>query len=114
VTVKHYLALDLKDDPALIEEYKKHHAPGGVWSEIIDSITQAGIENMEIFLVGNRLFMIMEVADDYCGQAKAEADIANPKVQEWETLMDTFQQSLPWAQAGQKWVPMEQIFSLKD
>jgi L-rhamnose mutarotase len=104
----------LKDNPALIAEYKKYHAPGGVWPEILASIKKARIENMEIFLVGNRLFMIMDVFDDFCPEAKAAADLGDPKVQQWETLMDTFQQALPWAKPDQKWLPMEQIFSLKE
>lgn len=112
--IKHYFALDLKNEPALIEEYKRYHQPGGVWPEIIDSIKQSGIENMEIFLLGNRLVMVLEVSESFCPEAKASADLHNPKVQEWESLMDTFQQSLPWAQAGQKWVPMQQIFSLNN
>jgi L-rhamnose mutarotase len=114
VTNRYCFALDLKDEPALIEEYKKYHAPGEVWPEIIESIKQVGIENMEIFLVGNRLFMLMQVSDGFNPQAKAAADALNPKVQEWESLMATFQQSLPWAKPDQKWMPMEQIFSLKD
>lgn len=113
VANRYCFALDLKDDLRLIEEYKKYHAPGAVWSEVLDSIEQAGIEDMEIFLVGNRLFMIMQVSDTFCPQAKDKADSANPKVQEWEALMATFQQSLPWAKPDQKWLPMEQIFSLK-
>ncbi|MDR9408467.1 MAG: L-rhamnose mutarotase [Balneolaceae bacterium] len=105
-------ALDLKNDPELIDEYIKHHE--NVWPEILDSITNAGIINMEIYNVGNRLFMIMETTDDFVPEAKAEADQNNPKVQEWESLMDNYQKRLPFANKNQKWVQMDRIFSLNE
>lgn len=106
----HYLALDLKDDPQLIAEYERHHQ--AVWPEILESIRTAGILDMQIFRTGNRLFMVMEVTNEFDGAAKAAADAANPRVVEWETLMDQFQQRLPWAAPGQKWVPLTRIFQL--
>lgn len=110
--IRHCFSCDLKDEPEIIETYKKHHKPGNVWPEITDSIKAAGIVNMQIYLSGNRLFMIMEVDDSYDPLKKAEQDAANPKVQEWETLMWVFQQALPWAKTGEKWVKMEGIFNL--
>ncbi len=112
-TKRYCLSCDLKDDPKLIEEYKKHHAAGNAWPEITKSIKDAGIVDMQIYLTGNRLFMIMEVDDDtFDPEKKAAMDAENPKVNEWETLMDTFQQRLPWAENDEKWVAMEQIFKL--
>ena len=104
------LALDLKDDPALIAEYCRLHE--AIWPEIAASIRDAGIVAMEIWRSGNRLFMVMETNDRFNGAAKALADAANPRVQEWEQLMWRFQQPLPWADPGQKWVPMTKIFDL--
>ncbi|SFF67768.1 L-rhamnose mutarotase [Salegentibacter agarivorans] len=103
---------DLKDDPQLIEKYKEYHASGNAWPEITTSIKDAGIVDMEIYLTGNRLFMIMEVDETFDPAKKAAMDATNPKVQEWEKLMDTFQQKLPWAENGQKWLPLEKIFKL--
>jgi len=111
-TKRYCFACDLKDDSKIIETYKKHHAPRQIWPEIIDSIKVAGIEDMEIYLVGNRLFMIMEVNEEFDFEKKAAMDAANPKVQEWEALMWEFQQAIPWAKKGEKWVEMEQIFKL--
>ncbi len=108
---RYCFALDLKDDPELIKKYIKHHK--NVWPEILESISDAGIIDMQIYNVGNRLFMIMETTDDFDAEAKAEADRNNPKVQEWEALMDTYQKRLPFADEEQKWVPMDRIFSLK-
>jgi len=104
-------ALDLKDDPELIKKYIEHHR--NVWPEVLKSITDAGIIDMEIYNVANRLFMIMETEVDFHPETKAEADRNNPKVQEWEDLMDTYQKRIPFAKTGQKWVPMDRIFSLK-
>lgn len=107
---KYCLALDLKDDPALIAEYEHYHRE--VWPEIKKSIQDAGITNMEIYRTGNRLFMIMEVNDDFDFEKKAQMDAGNPKVQDWEELMWKFQQPLPWAKEGEKWVLMDRIFKL--
>ena len=112
-TKRYCLALDLKNEPELIEKYKQHHEPGNVWPEITQSIKDAGIVDMEIYLTGNRLFMIMEVDDSFDPEKKARMDAANPIVQKWESLMMTFQQLLPWAGDGEKWVNMEKIFKLK-
>lgn len=103
------LALDLKPDPALIAEYERHHR--AVWPEVLESLRAAGIESLEIYRIDNRLFMILEAGDDFSFEKKASLDAANPKVQEWETLMWEYQQALPVARPGEKWVLMKKIFS---
>ena len=108
---RYCLALDLKNDPKLIAEYKKHHEK--IWPEITQSIKQSGIEDLEIYLLGTRLFMIMEVKNSFSFEAKGAADRSNPKVQEWEQLMWKFQQPLPQAKPGEKWLLMECIFRLE-
>jgi L-rhamnose mutarotase len=108
---RYCLALDLKDDPQLIAEYKRYHEK--IWPEITKSIKDSGIEDLEIYLLGTRLFMIMEVNEKFSFAAKAEADRSNPKVQEWEKLMWKFQKPLPQAKSGEKWILMERIFKLE-
>ncbi|MCG1036069.1 L-rhamnose mutarotase [Polaribacter sargassicola] len=108
---KHCFALDLKDDQKLIDEYKEYHQE--IWPEITKSIVESGIINLEIFNVGNRLFMIMEVDDSFSFEKKDKLDKNNIKVQEWETLMWKYQQALPVAKKGEKWVLMEKIYQLK-
>lgn len=107
---RYCLALDLKDDPTLIDEYEKYHQQ--VWPEIIESIKNSGILNMEIYRAGNRLFMIMETEDDFSLEHKALIDQYNPRVQEWENLMWRYQQALPYARQGEKWMLMTKIFQL--
>jgi len=109
---RYCLTLDLKDDPALIAEYEKYHER--IWPEITNSIKEAGIESMEIYRLGARLFMIMEVNERFSFEKKAEADRGNAKVQEWEKLMWKFQQPLPEAKPGEKWLAMKRIFRLEE
>jgi len=104
------LTLDLKDDEQLIAQYERHHLE--IWPEVKKSIQDAGIKDMQIYRVGNRLFMLMEVDDNFSFEKKAAADAANPIVQEWEALMWTFQQPIPQAKEGEKWVLMKEIFKL--
>lgn len=109
---RYCLALDLKDDPALIAEYEAYHQK--VWPEILDSIRDAGISQMEIYRTGNRLFMIMETEAHFSFEKKAAADTASEIVQKWEELMWKYQQALPGSKPGEKWIIMEKIFTLND
>ena len=107
---RYCLALDLINDVELIEAYKKYHQ--NVWPEIVKNIKDSGIEALEIYLVSNRLFMIMEVNEAFSFEKKAKLDAENPKVEEWETLMWKYQQALPCIKKGEKWILMDQIFKL--
>ncbi|MEO7444311.1 MAG: L-rhamnose mutarotase [Ferruginibacter sp.] len=108
--IRYCLALDLKDDEALIAEYEKMHRE--VWPGIINSIKNAAIENLEIYRTGNRLFMILEAGADFSFEKKSAMDAANETVQKWEALMWKYQQALPTAKPGEKWIIMDKIFSL--
>ncbi len=112
--MRHCLALDLKDDPALIERYEAWHAAGAVPPAVIRSIRDADIRDMQIWRLGTRLFMIMETGPNFSPEAKAAADLASEDVQAWERLMWEFQQPLPGAADGEKWLAMQQIFALAD
>lgn len=109
---RYCLAVDLVDNPALIAEYEQWHKKENTWPEIMKSITDSGIIDLQIYRVSNRLFMIMEVDDTFSFERKTEMDATNPKVQEWEQLMWKFQQSMPFAKPGEKWVLMDKIFQL--
>lgn len=111
MSVQRYcLTCGIKDDVKLVEEYKEYHK--NVWPEIIKSIKDAGIVDMQIYLCGDRMFMIMECDETFDPVKKAEMDANNPKVQEWEQLMWKYQEGLPWAKPGEKWIDMEKIFQL--
>lgn len=110
---RYCLACDLKNDSQLINEYKEYHKVENCWSEITDSIKNSGIVDMEIYLVGNRLFMIIEVDESFSFERKRKMDDNNCKVKEWEDLMSNFQQALPLASKNEKWSVMERIFKLQ-
>jgi L-rhamnose mutarotase len=107
---RYCFALDLKDDLNLIAAYEEYHR--SVWPEIIQSIKEADIKSLEIYRVSNRLFMIMETGPDFSFEKKAEADAHNPMVVQWEKLMWEYQQALPTAKPGEKWMLMDKIFTL--
>ena|SRR6187549_375440 len=107
---RYCLALDLVNDPNLIAEYEDYHK--AIWPEIKASIKDSGIDTMEIYRTGNRLFMIMETNENFSFEKKSAADASNEKVQEWEQLMWKYQQALPGSKPGEKWVLMNKIFSL--
>jgi L-rhamnose mutarotase len=108
---RYCLTLDLKEDPQLIAEYKRYHER--IWPEITASLKESGIEDAEIYQLGTRLCMILEVNDSFSFEAKSRADRQNPKVREWEELMWKYQSALPQAKAGEKWLLMDRIFKLE-
>jgi L-rhamnose mutarotase len=108
---RYCLTLDLINDDQLIAAYDAHHRE--VWPEVLASIKEAGIVNMEIYRHNNRLFMMMEVNDQFSFEKKAVLDLENPKVQDWELLMWKYQQALPGAKPGEKWMLMDAIFKLE-
>ena len=107
---RHCLTFDLQNDPKKIAEYKRHHEK--IWPEVRDSLFAAGVVDMEIYLTGTRMFMIMDVNDSFSLEKKAAMDRANPKVQEWEASMAKFQDVPEGADPVRRWTPMEKVFDL--
>jgi len=105
-------ALDLKSDPAIIAKYKEYHR--NVWPEVKQSLREIGIESMEIFLLGNHLFMYYTAGDDFDPQRDFQAYTEkSPRAKEWNDLMSTFQQKVPEASPADWWAPMELVFDLR-
>ena len=109
---RYCLTLDLKDDPTLIERYKEYHAPENLRPDIMQHIRSAGVESMEIYLFGTRMCMIMEVNEDFTFARMDALNQQSAENQEWENLMWGFQQAVPGAKPGEKWVLMDKIFEL--
>jgi L-rhamnose mutarotase len=112
VSRRYCFALDLLNDAALIQEYRRMHEPGNVWPDVIDHIRARGVESMEIWQRGDRLYMVLEAAEDYPRDVtKAPTQAQNDR---WEAYMSSFQRVLPGLPEGQKWAPMQRVFVLAD
>ena len=108
---RHVLAVDLKDDPTVIETYLEHHRR--VWPEVLRSLRATGLQEMEIFLLGRRLVMIVQTdgnGDYHAIFARHAA--SHPRVAEWEALMKSMQQPIPGAPPGEWWAQMQPVFRL--
>jgi L-rhamnose mutarotase len=106
---RHVLAVDLKNDPAVVAAYVDHH--DRVWPEVLRSLRAAGLQEMEIFLLGRRLVMILEADDDYRRLFERHA-ASHPRVAEWEALMKSMQEPSPGAAPGEWWAQMQPVFRL--
>lgn len=104
--------LELKDDPGLIEEYVKFHSPEFFWPEIRQGMKEVGIVDMEIYLLGTRLFMIMETETDFDHDSAMKELATKPRQSEWEEFVSRFQKTSADATADEKWHLMDRIFKL--
>jgi L-rhamnose mutarotase len=105
-------ALELVDDPKLIEEYKYWHSPAHIWPEIPAGIRSVGILDMEIYLIGNKLFMIIETPVDFDWNEAFGRLATLERQAEWEDFVGKFQVVKPGSTSSQKWQMIERIFSL--
>ena len=113
--VKRYCrTMNLKDNPELIAEYRKRHSQEHSWKEIREGIKQVGILEMEIYILGNRLFMIVETPLDFDWDSAMARLATLPRQQEWEDSMSIFQDCEQGATATEKWQMMERMFYLYD
>jgi len=105
------LTILLKDDPKLIEEYKEYHRK--VWPEVEACIKSIGISKMNIYLLGRRMFMVMEAPDDFDpATGFAQLDGMSPRYEEWQRRMDGYQKPVPEAAEDEHWALMELIYEL--
>ena len=105
------LTLNLKDDPDIIEQYKTYHR--NVWPEVLDSLREVGITQMDIYLIGNRLFMAIDTVDDFDPVHDFPRHLEmHPRCREWDVLMRNFQERVPEAKPGEWWATMEKVFEL--
>ena len=115
VSVRRYVqTMDLKDDPELVAEYRRRHSEGQAWQEIIEGIREVGILEMEVYLSGTRLVMIVDAPEDFDWDAAMSRLATLPRQQEWEEYMAMFQQCRADATSNEKWQMMDRIFRLYD
>ncbi len=105
--------LTLEDNPKLIEEYKKVHTPGACWPEITQGMIEVGILDMEIYIMGNRLFMIMDTLPEFDHDQAMTELATKPRQSEWEAFVSRFQKTSSEATADEKWQGMERIYKLE-
>jgi L-rhamnose mutarotase len=104
--------LQLENDLSLIEEYKKLHAMGNAWPEITQGMKEVGIIDMEIYLSGTTLFMIMDTEENF-DHDKAMTKLATmPRQSEWEATVSKFQKTSASSSAKEKWKLVERIYKL--
>lgn len=113
--VKRYCrTMDLRDDPGLIAEYRRRHAEENIWPEVMEGLRACGIIEMEIYILGTRLFMIVETPLDFDWDSAMARLAEMPRQAEWESYMAVFQRCSPTATSAEKWQPMERMFRLYD
>lgn len=104
------LAVDLRDDEAA-ETYKAHHER--VWPEVLASLRRAGVRDMHIYLLGQRLVMVVETEGEDFRRCFALHAESHPRVIEWEALMRSLQQPPPGTPPGDWWARMQPVFGLE-
>ncbi len=104
--------LQLENDQFLIEEYKKLHARGKAWPEITQGMKEVGIIDMEIYLSGTTLFMIMDTEENFDHEKAMTKLAAMPRQSEWESVVSKFQKTSALSSAKEKWKLLERIFKL--
>ena len=111
--VKRYCqTLELRDNPELIKEYRCRHSREHAWREILDGIRQVGILEMEIYILGTRLFMIVETPLDFDWDTAMARLATLPRQAEWEDYMAEFQLVKQGLSSAEKWQLMERMFYL--
>ena len=105
--------LNLEDDPQLIEDYKKVHRPENIWPEITRGMIDVGILDMEIYIMGNRLFMIMDTVPEFDHDRDMAILADKPRQSEWEAFVSRFQKTSSDARADEKWRLMDRIYKLE-
>ncbi len=111
-TKRYCQTLDLRDNAALVAEYRRLHSREGIWPEILRGIKESGVLEMEIYLRGTRLFMIVELPADADWDNVMQRMAEQPRQTEWEALTAKYQEALAGAKSEEKWQMMERIFHL--
>lgn len=111
-TKRYCQTLSLKNNPILIEEYRKIHSEEKAWPEIRVGIRAVGILEMEIYILGSQLFMIIETPLDFDWKIAMDKLSNLPRQAEWEKYVSKFQDCPCLSSSAEKWKLMERMFYL--
>ena len=106
--------LDLRDDPEMIREYRKWHSEEFHWREIREGIKSVVIIEMEIYILGTRLVMIVDAPEDFNWTEAMNRLATLPRQSEWEAFVSCLQGCRSDARSDEKWQMMERMFRLYD
>lgn len=111
-TKRYCQSLELRDNQELIAKYREVHDEEHVWKEVIEGIRKVGILEMEIYIAGTHLVMIVDTALDF-DRNTAMAKLATlPRQAEWEAFVSEFQGCAKDATSDEKWQLMDRMFKL--
>lgn len=111
-TKRYVQFLEINNDPELIAQYRYWHSEAHHWQEIREGIRAVGILEMEIYMLGNHLVMIVDAPADFDWQASMDRLATLPRQAEWEAFVARFQGCSAEARSDEKWQPAERIFRL--
>ena len=112
-TLKRYVQfLEINNDPELIAQYRYWHSEAHHWQEIREGIKAVGILEMEIYMLGNQLVMIVDAPVDLNWDEAMNRLATLPRQAEWEAFVAKFQGCSAEARSDEKWQPAERIFRL--
>lgn len=113
-TKRYVQTLVLNSDEEAREQYIKYHSKEYNWKEIREGIKEVGILEMEIYILGNRLVMIVDAPEDFDWTSSMARLATLPRQAEWEAFVSQFQGCSPDATSDEKWQMMERMFYLYD
>lgn len=111
-TKRYVQTMELRDDDTLISKYREAHDREHFWDEIKEGIRSVGILEMEIYILGNRLVMIVDAPMDFSWDEAMKRLATLPRQAEWEAYVARFQQCSAEATSDEKWQMMERMFYL--
>ena len=104
--------MELRDDPELIALYRKAHSEEECWKEIVEGIRAVGILEMELYILGTRLVMIVDAPTDFNWDEAMYRLATLPRQAEWEQYVARFQKCAEGQRSDEKWQMMERMFHL--
>ena len=99
----------LKDDPEVIRRYDEYHA--NPWPEVRMGLVRCGVRRLFIYRRRRHLFLFMETAGNFSLERDMPKYMDDPKVREWDEIMQNLQEPVEGAPRGSTWIEMKEVFS---